>query len=671
MSVFLVALGFLAATAGISACLSLVPHVPAAVRAANGIGPVGILLGCLVGLCAVASGSWEAAQSCMLPWGLPFGSGRIGMDALTRLFLLPVFGLGAVCAVSGGLAMRHYPPHEHNFAAHWLFFALLTASLALVFTARDAVLFLLAWEIMSLSPFFLIDFNDTEPQVRDASWVYLVAAHLGAVLLLALFALLWQRTGSTAFVDFNAAHGVGGSLLFVLAVLGFGAKAGMAPLHVWLPEAHPAAPSHVSALLSGAMINAGLYGVLRTLEFLGPLHAAPSWWGWALLAAGLGTGLMGILKAMAQTNLKRLLAYSSVENMGVMLMGVGVGLICLRAGHPAIAGLGFAGAVFHMLNHAAFKGLLFLCAGEILHAAHTVRLDFLGGLQRRMPAVGAAFALGAAAIACLPPLNGFAGELLLALGMARGGISLAGIEQQMGLLGALAGLGLISGLAAATFAKAYGVTFLGQPRTGAAASAEAPETGTLLCLAVPAAVCVLAGLLPQGVLSLIAPAAASLTGVGIAPEQTGTPVLDAAGSILTLVSGVGIAGCLLALLLILPRLAHRADVRRMPTWGCGYQMGTPRVQYTGASFSEPTARVFAPAMGLKVRRHMDEGLFPARGSLEVTAPDRLRTGLFTPLFEGTRRICDALKILQHGRIHLYILYMLGTLVLLLVWELHA
>lgn len=671
MEIFCIALGFLAATAAASACLSLIPHIPAAARAANRLGPTGICIGCGIGLCGLASGPWETEQAFLLPWGLPFGSGAAGLDTLSRLFLLPVFGLGAVCALSGGLAMRHYPPHEHNFGAHWLFFALLILSLAVVFAARDAALFLLAWEIMSLSPFFLIDFNDNEPQVRDASWVYLVAAHLGAVLLLAFFALLWRQTGSTAFATFTAGAGSGASLLFVLAALGFGAKAGMAPLHIWLPEAHPAAPSHVSALLSGAMINAGLYGILRSLDFFGPLDAAPVWWGWALLGAGLGTGLMGILKAMAQINLKRLLAYSSVENMGVMLMGAGVGLICLRAGHPGIAGLGFAGAIFHMLNHASFKGLLFLCAGEVLHAAHTVRLDFLGGLQRRMPAVGAAFALGAAAIACLPPLNGFAGELLLALGMARGGIGLEGIEQRLGLLGALAGLALISGLAAAVFAKAYGTVFLGEPRTGAAASAEAPDKGALFCLVLPAAVCLLIGLLPQWALSGIAPAAALLTGLPVTPQQPDLPVLDAAGSILTLVSGVGIAGCCLALLLILPRLARRADVRRGPTWGCGYQAGTPRVQYTGASFSEPTAKVFAPAMGLKVRQRMDEGFFPRRGSLEVSAPDRLRAEVFTPLFELVRRACDALKILQHGRIHLYILYMLSTLVLLLIWGLHA
>ena len=226
--------------------------------------------------------------------------------------------------------------------------------MAVVMMARDAVLFLLAWEVMSLSPFFLIDFNDSDRNVRDASWVYLVAAHLGAVLLLAFFGLLWQNAGDTAFATLALKEGPVmplASVLFVLSLLGFGAKAGIAPMHVWLPEAHPAAPSHISALLSGAMINAGLYGIIRSCEFVAPLSAAPAWWGWLTLFLGLGTALMGILKALAQSNLKRLLAYSSVENMGLMLMGVGAWLIGSHSGNSWIGTLGLAGAMFHMLNH--------------------------------------------------------------------------------------------------------------------------------------------------------------------------------------------------------------------------------------------------------------------------------------------------------------------------------
>lgn len=666
MEMFLSALGLLAVTVCLSACLSL--HPVASARWTNSIGSGGCLGSCLLGLCALFTAPWGTMELHTLPWGLPFGTGQLALDDLGRIFLLPVFGLGALCSLSGCAALRHYPAQDHNFGAHWCFFALLLLALSLVFAAHDAVFFLFSWELMSISPFFLIEFNDNEVQVREASWIYLVAAHLGAVFLLAFFALLIQETGETSFRAFqNLLNTACPSLLFLTALLGFGAKAGLAPLHVWLPEAHPAAPSHISAMLSGAMINAGIYGLLRTLTFFGPLEAAPAWWGWTLLFLGLGTGLLGILKALAQANLKRLLAYSSVENMGILLMGAGLGLVCLKNGQAGIAALGFAACLFHMLNHAAFKGLLFLCSGEILHSVHTVRMDLLGGLQKRMPPVGICFAAGAVAITCLPPLNGFSSELLLVLGLAKGGTTLPALECRLGLPAALAGLALISGLAVAAFAKAYGTCFLGEARTGAAAQAQTPDAVPLACLLLPAAVCLAVGLLPQYVLEYIAPAAARLAGT----ISTNLPALQTGSDILATAAALGLLGGALTLFLALPRIFRRNQVRSMPTWGCGYQALSPRIQYTGASFVEPLVKIFNAVMGVQRQEHIEDTLFPHRGTLNLQAPDRLRLHLFTPLFEAIRRGCDALKIVQHGRIHLYILYMLSTLIVLLVWGLHA
>lgn len=687
MELFLTALLILAGTALATGLLAIAaalrPFGAAWGRAVNRFGSLGAALGCLIGLCALAVGPREAVDSLStaLPWGLPVGACVLGLDSLSRLFLLPVFGLGLVCALSGGLSLRQVSPRMHNLGAHWFFYLLLLLGMALVMSARDAVLFLLAWEIMSLAPFFLIDFNDGDSKVRDASWVYLVAAHLGAVALIAFFGLLWQSSGVTALDalrDGAALRAAGPGVmtaLFLLAVLGFGAKAGLAPLHVWLPEAHPAAPSHVSALLSGAMINAGLYGLIRSLGILAAPGAAPEWWGWCLLLLGLGTGLMGILKALAQSNLKRLLAYSSVENMGLMFMGVGAGLIGQASGNAWIALLGFAGALLHMLNHAGFKGLLFLCAGEVLHATGTVRMELLGGLQKRLPLLGAAFALGAAAIACLPPLSGFAGEFVLALSMLDGP-SLPGVERQMGLLLALTGLALISGLAAALYAKAYGMTFLGEARTGFADNAHAVSWRTLWPLSLPALACVAGGLLAPSFFGLAAQTALH----AVPPPQGLIPgaleVQAQASGSLGMVSMLGGGGLLLSLALLLGRkwlLRRRGAAAQMErteqTWGCGFQAGSARIQYTDASFSEPLARIFAPAMGLKVRRPMIEGLFPGRAGLSVTAPDRLRSGLFTPLFEAVERLCNACKIIQHGKIHLYILYILATVVGLLIWGL--
>ena len=686
MDMLLAALLLLAGTAVLAALNSLWPQGS---RALRHVPPLGVMLACAVGLWAVISGQWHISLTYTLPWGLPLGSGRMALDALSRVFLLPVFGLGLVCALSGLFALRHYPCGEHNTGAHWLFFTLLILALTLVCTARDAVLFLLAWEVMSISPFFLIEFHDNEVQVREASFVYLVAAHLGALFLLLFFALCWHESGSTAFEYFALnPHSSTGVLVFVLALLGFGAKAGLMPLHIWLPEAHPAAPSHVSALLSGAMINAGLYGLFRMLDFFAPVGAGtdsagtgllalyPVWWGWVLLGVGLVTGLTGIFKALAQSNVKRLLAYSSVENMGIMVMGLGAGLVGLHSNALWVALLGFGASLLHMLNHAAFKGLLFLCAGEILHSVHTVRLDLLGGLQKRLPLVGMAFALGAASIACLPPFNGFMSEFLLALSLA-GGLDVIPTDAKVALLAALTGLALISGLAAAAYTKAYGIAFLGEPRSGASQSAEQAPAWELLPLAPPALACVALGLcagwlLPKLLLAVpvlissASPEAATQVSAALPPlSQKAGLLLNRAAML-----GVGLVLCVLFVLGLRRVLLHEGNApTHKPTWGCGFQKGTARIQYTGASFSEPTARYLGGFMGLRVRQGMDKGPFPARATLEVTAVDRVRTGLFVPLFEGIERMCDALKIIQHGRIHLYILYMLVTVVALLVWGL--
>lgn len=661
MELFLLALALLVLTALVLAAASLAPHKASIRRCVHIAGPTGIILACTVGIAGLFSGAWGAVVPWQAPWALPLGTGSLALDGLSRCFLLPVFGLGAVCAFSGAASLFHHDV-GHNIAAHWFFYTLLVLALALVMTARDSVFFLIAWELMSLSPFFLIEFDDQEASVREASWVYLVAAHLGAVVLLALFALTWQAGGSSSalFAGIQVSPALGNAL-FVLALIGFGAKAGLAPMHIWLPEAHPAAPSHVSALLSGAMINAGLYGIFRMITLLQPQGGAPAWWGWSLLLLGLASALTGIIKASGQSNLKRLLAYSSVENMGIMLMGLGTGLIGITLENTNLALLGFAACLIHMINHAAFKGLLFLCAGEILHAVQTVRLDLLGGLQQRMPLLGAAFAVGAAAIICLPPLNGFTGEFLLALGLASG-VALPHMEVQLGLLVALTGLALVSGLAAATFAKAYGIAFLGEPRTRLAANPHRPTLYNIVPLAFPAAACLGLGLLAPQLFALVCQA------LPLPQAALAAPAAALNTSLHTVVLvGLIALGVIAVLVLWRRRLLRGANTQRNATWGCGFQKGTARIQYTDASFTDPQTEVFSRLMGVQVKRTMEKGYFPAHASYSIDAPDRLRLRLYAPLFDAVRRFCDACKIIQSGRIHLYILYMLATLVALLLW----
>jgi hydrogenase-4 component B len=323
-------------------------------------------------------------------WAVPFGAFHIAVDPLSAFFLLPLFILSILAAVYG----LEYLEHGHvgqSAGTSWFFFNLLTASMILVVVSRNAVLFLLAWEAMTLASFFLVTFEDDQKAVRRAGMIYLIATHVGTACLLVLFVLLGSDSGTLDFDRFAAGGILLPSVVFILAVIGFGTKAGFIPLHVWLPEAHPAAPSHVSALMSGVMIKLGIYGLVRVMTFLGtPLI----WWGWLLVAIGITSGIIGVVFALAQHDLKRLLAYHSVENIGIIALGMGLGLLGMSLGLPFLAVLGWAGALLHVLNHALFKGLLFLGAGAVLNATGTRDLDHLGGLLKRMPSTGICFLIG-------------------------------------------------------------------------------------------------------------------------------------------------------------------------------------------------------------------------------------------------------------------------------------
>jgi hydrogenase-4 component B len=317
-------------------------------------------------------------------WQVPFGSFFVQLDALAAFFLLPILGLAAVAALYGGKYLMAYRSRK-NLGAAWFFFNLLVASMVMVTLAQNGILFLLAWEIMSLASYFLVTFEDEKESVRQAGWTYLVATHLGTAFLLVLFLVLGRQAGSLDFERFltaSPAISPVAGVAFLLALIGFGTKAGFMPLHVWLPEPHPVAPSHVSALMSGVMIKTGIYGLLRILTFLGHPEA---WWGWVLIGIGLASGPGGVLFALAQHDLKRLLAYHSVENIGIIDLGLGVGLLGLALDQPVLAVLGLDSGLLHFLNHALFKGMLFLGTGAAIHATGTRDIDHLGGLIRRMP----------------------------------------------------------------------------------------------------------------------------------------------------------------------------------------------------------------------------------------------------------------------------------------------
>ena len=656
----------LAAIAAPLVCGVLALFAGRSARMSTWLGAGGVLVAAALALpsiLAVLAGG--PVLSLHATWDVPYGSFFVELDALSAFFLLVIVVVAALAAIYGAGYLRGHD-HGRSLGAHWFFFDLLVASMMLVTVARNGVLFLVAWEVMALASFFLVVHDDEEEGVVSAGWTYLVATHLGTAFLLAFFAIVGREAGS---LDFDRIPVVGFSsalvnVLFVLGLVGFGTKAGLVPLHVWLPEAHPAAPSHVSALMSGAMIKLGIYGLLRMLALLGPPGASMAW---TLAVLGLVSAILGALFALAQRDLKRLLAYSSIENVGIVCLGLGVGLLGRDAGAPAVAVLGFAGALLHVFNHALMKTLLFLGAGSLVRATGTRSLDRLGGLLKRMPSTGAALLVGAVAICGLPPLNGFVGELLIFLGALLGGTALS-LPGSLRLLTIAAGLAFTAGLAAVAFAKAAGMALLGEPRT--AHAADARETGVAMRapLLVLAVACAAAGLAAPLLVNALSPVLRQVTGLSDAMLTEGLALASKAltGTVLT----AGVLAILVALVATLRwLLLRRREVTTAPTWDCGYARPTARMQYTSSSFTDPVAQLFDVVLRTRRRVVPPADIFPAQASLATDTPDVVSAYAFVPAFRWVGLALSKLRWIQHGRLNLYMLYIALTLLALLVGKL--
>lgn len=630
---------------------------------AHFFGQAAAILGSLLGLAAAIGVLLTGnAAALSLGWPMPGGGLHVEIDVLSAFFLLPVFGLSALTGLYG----RSYLAGEGSGAAlSWFHLNLLTAAMAVVVVARDGLLFLLAWEIMALAPFFLVIFDARRESTRHAAWIYLAATHLGTVFLLVMFVLLGNLAGSSDFGGYGAVlrgNPAQSSAVFLLALIGFGSKAGIVPAHVWLPEAHPAAPSHASALMSGAMIKVGIYGLVRMLTLLG---APPPWWGWTMLAAGAASGVLGVLYALAQHDLKRLLAYHSVENIGIILIGIGLGVLGLAYSDPALIALGFAAGLMHVVNHSIFKGLLFLGAGSVQHAARTVELEQLGGLLKRMPCTGTCFLIGSAAIVGLPPLNGFISEFLLIYSGYRGLLLPAPAIAAAGLV-TLVAMGSIGGLAAACFAKAFGIVFLGAPRSGGAEHAHESASPMLTSMAALAVLCVAIGFAgPFAVKGL----------TGVVAAASGLPSTEIAAALKPASGSLAIASALFGALVVLSALlwmmrawrVARAGVRRAPVWGCGFRRPTMRMQYTASSFAQPLVTQLRLLIANREAMVAPEGYFPAVASYASDSGDPFLRLLFVPTFRWFRGAASRLNVIQHGHIHVYVLYVAATLIALLAW----
>jgi formate hydrogenlyase subunit 3/multisubunit Na+/H+ antiporter MnhD subunit len=641
-------------------------------RTASGFGVAGSVAAFCLGIIpAIQVLSGGAVARIEAPWGMPLGSFSVGLDGLSAFFLFPILGLGALSAIYGFEYLRPYRESKPP-GSSWFLFNVLIASMVMVVVARNALLFLVAWEAMSLSSFFLVAFENEKKDVREASWIYLIATHLGTAFLLAMFLVLGRSSNG---LDFNQLGGLNAgltALCFVFAVIGFGTKAGIMPFHVWLPEAHPAAPSHVSALMSGVMIKTGIYGILRTLTFLGP---PPVWWGWALIVIGLFSGIIGVLFALAQHDLKRLLAYHSVENIGIIVMGIGIGLLGVSTGSPALAVLGFAGGILHVANHALFKGLLFMGAGSVIHGAHTREIDHLGGLIKRMPRTALTFLIGSAAISGLPPLNGFVSEFLIYVGAFKGALT-ADTERAAPLMAVIAGLALIGGLAAACFTKAFGIVFLGEPRSEHAAQARESGGGMIFPMLVMAAGCFGAGLLGFMIVRVM-PAVLSdfmraFGPMGPDPAIIRTELFAVSGYLKSFTYGsLAILAMTGWIALLRVQLLSGRKVKAAPVWDCGYAAPNARMQYTASSFAQPLIDFFDIFHRGRKRFRPPQGYFPRTASFETETLDTSQEAVYRPIFEMVARLLSKMRVMQHGRIQLYVLYIVLTLIVLFLWKLNG
>lgn len=617
----------------------------------------------ILGFAVIASGRTVAASAGQV---LGFDPIYVRYDALAGVFLVAMGIGGAASSLYGiGYAAQADRPIDRTRAAYPVFLA----SLGLVFGAADAFAFLLAWELMALSSSLLVVGGAPTMKVARAGYVYLVVTHLATAAIVVAFAILASAAGSTAFSAFGQAAAslspAGRDLVFVLLLLGFGTKAGAIPLHVWLPRAHPVAPSHVSALMSAVMIKAGIYGIVRfSLDILGP---GPEWWGLLVIVIGAVSAVLGILYALMEHDLKRLLAFSSIENIGIILIAVGVALLATSAGLTALAGLALAAGLFHTINHAVFKSLLFLGAGSIQSATGTRDLNLLGGLARAMPVTALAFGVGAAAISGLPPLNGFASEWLtfVALLGAASEPALSLMARSAALV-AIAALGLTAALAVACFVKAIGIGLLALPRSRGAADARETAPSMQLAVAALALACAGLGFAAGPVAGVIVVVAATITGGAVASATLAFPTIpgfDVAYAAAPLGVLIGILAALIWLISTRGRVT-----RRVPTW-TGGQVPHPAFAYTASSYSKLIrvyySLVLRPAREIRVELHPGTP-FPRTIDYRGHARHILDERLYGPLHRMAVAAARQINRLQSGSLQVYLAYSVAGLVALLL-----
>ncbi len=610
-------------------------------------------LGCLIGLYSILTAthfpfsiSWEWLHCCALTFTF---------DSLSRIFLVPIFLISPLAAWYG-VGYFSQPEKSLRVAVNYFFFALLIVAMVLLPAADNMLSFALTWETISLASYFLVMYDYHKESTRNAGYLYFLFTQSGALFIFAAFGVIFSFTGNLDFAGTATLPEGVKLVVFSLAFVGFASKAGVFPLHFWLPHAHPAAPSHISAIMSGVMIKMGIYGILRLYFLLAPSSLAI---GQAVLVFGMLSGVLGILYALSKNDLKRLLAYCSVENIGIILIGVGMGMIGIALADPVVTIFAMTGALLHVLNHALFKPLLFLGAGAVLQQCGNGRIDQLGGLMKRMPTTGKTFLLGSAAISGLPPLNGFISEFLIYFAAFHA----LGHSHTIFILAMLAILSLvvIGGLASFCFTKVVGMVFLGEARTPEATAAGPVSLPMTIPMTILAGCCLLIGIFPTTCINFVH--------LGLADylffDASVTAQLTSVGNNLAI--GCRLFLLLLALLLCIRRLFyHNKTVTQGPTWGCGFTGGTPRIQYTGTSYVRTVVSIFRPFVLLKESKIRLQAIFPSRTTycnhVSDIAEEVSNRGLALPLLW----VLGKLRWIQHGNIQLYIGYILLTILAVLL-----
>ena len=654
MDLFFVALALVLA-GGILPLLLSRQHVLSRIAGVVGIA-AGSALGCAIAVTSVLEEvSVTASYTYLQVFQLSF---RI--DTLSAFFLMAIFAVSAVAA----LYSFHYMEDEKRAgrtAAHYLLFSVLVISMALVVTANGMVPFLISWELMTLSSFFLVVHDHEQEDNRKAGYQYFVFSQMGAMFIFLAFGVIFANTGSLGFE--GAASLTDGTkiLVFVLALMGFGSKAGIFPVHFWLPHAHPAAPSHISAVMSGVMIKTGIFGIIKIIFML---QLNSTLFGVILLFAGVISGILGVVYALGQHDLKRLLAYHSVENIGIILIGLGIGLIGAAKGNQMMAVLGFTGGLLHVLNHALFKSLLFLGAGMVLHRTGTRAIDQLGALLKGMKITGTTFIIGSLAISGLPPFNGFVSEFLVYFGSFHG-VPMDNATFTYSLV-AIISLAIIGGLALACFTKVVGVVFQGEPRSEAARDVKEHGWTMLLSMILLAGACLFIGVVP----GLFVPLALKATlWSGLAVDVPAfEPFIELTANI-TMVAAI-LFGVVIVLALLRRALYAGKEVTKSGTWGCGFTRPTARMQYTGSSYAWDILSFFRAVAPLREEEQPVEGRFPGEATYHSHVEDVAESGAQKIIVRPVAALFDKLRWIQHGDIHLYIGYILLAIVclLLFVWR---